>query len=97
MIPAVDLLPECSTAYVRTYTKAAFDAALATPASDSDAPGFLYCHVITNPGGSKEWKWGRSNDPQRRLEEWRKQCFASEIELLASVRTVHAKKLGAPF
>ncbi|KAJ7190392.1 hypothetical protein B0H12DRAFT_1306575 [Mycena haematopus] len=86
-------LPATSTRYSRIYTKAPFQTALSAPSSDSDAEGFVYWQRIKHPDGRLEWKAGRSNDPERRLREWRSQCRLSEIELIAEVPTRHAKKL----
>ncbi|KAJ7923173.1 hypothetical protein B0H13DRAFT_1865128 [Mycena leptocephala] len=90
---ALSLLPDASTRYRRSYTRSAFQAALSAPASTSDAEGWVYWQRIKNPDGSVQLKGGRSNNPERRLGEWRRQCHLAEIELVAQIPTQHAKKL----
>ncbi|KAK7021532.1 hypothetical protein R3P38DRAFT_3196253 [Favolaschia claudopus] len=88
-------LPSESTRYQHTHTITELDAALARPPSDADGPGHVYLMKTKDSNGGIESKVGFSNDPNRRLGEWGRQCYRSEFELVATVPTLHARKLGA--
>ncbi|KAF8128502.1 hypothetical protein K438DRAFT_2000248 [Mycena galopus ATCC 62051] len=89
----LSVLPRASTAYTRVYTITDFHAAVAAPVSRSDAPGVVYLYRICHPNGFLEWKVGRTNNPLRRLREWRRQCYLLDIQLIACVPTYHASRL----
>ncbi|KAF8170507.1 hypothetical protein K438DRAFT_1773738 [Mycena galopus ATCC 62051] len=80
-------------ARMRVYTQADVDHALNTPPSPSDRPGKVYGLRVKHPDGSVVLKVGRSNDTERRTEEWRCQCWKDDIVLLWEVPTNHASKL----
>ncbi|KAJ7439710.1 hypothetical protein B0H11DRAFT_1934412 [Mycena galericulata] len=87
------LLADTSTRYTRIYTRAAFNAAIREPSSVSDAEGFLYWQILRHRDGSQELKAGRTKNIQRRLAEWRRQCYLADIVHAAEIPTKHAKKL----
>ncbi|KAF8151173.1 hypothetical protein K438DRAFT_1778832 [Mycena galopus ATCC 62051] len=78
---------------MHVYTQADVDHALNTPPSPSDRPGKVYGLRVKHPDGSVVLKVGRSNDPERRTEEWKCQCWKVDIVLLWEVPTNHALKL----
>ncbi|KAK7006516.1 meiotically up-regulated gene 113-domain-containing protein [Favolaschia claudopus] len=86
-------LPSESTRYWHTHTITELDAALARPPSDADGPGHVYLMKTTDSNGGIESKVGFSNDPDRRLGEWGRQCYRSEFELVTTIPTLHARKL----
>ncbi|KAJ7242233.1 hypothetical protein C8J57DRAFT_1526275 [Mycena rebaudengoi] len=63
------------------------------PPARHDGPGVSYILTVEHKDGTVELKAGRSNNEERRLKEWRAQCFRDKIELVFSVPTQHAKKL----
>ncbi|KAK6971659.1 hypothetical protein R3P38DRAFT_3241930 [Favolaschia claudopus] len=87
------ILPSESTRYSRIHTKNELYAALARPPSAADGPGYVYWMETENPDGSIESKAGFSNDPDRRLIEWGRQCYRSDFELITVIPTLHARKL----
>ncbi|KAK7044604.1 hypothetical protein R3P38DRAFT_3176850 [Favolaschia claudopus] len=87
------ILPWESTRYPRIHTKNELFAALVRPPSAADGPGIVYWMKTNNPDGSIESKAGFSNDPNRRLGEWERQCYRSDFELVSTTPTLHARKL----
>ncbi|KAF8205166.1 hypothetical protein K438DRAFT_1964254 [Mycena galopus ATCC 62051] len=75
-------------ARMRLYTQADVNHALNTPPSPSDCPGKVYGLRVKHPDGSVVLKVGRSNDPERRTEEWKCQCWKDDIVLLWEVPTM---------
>ncbi|KAK6992071.1 hypothetical protein R3P38DRAFT_3226609 [Favolaschia claudopus] len=86
-------LRDYSTEYHRVHHASDVDAIIEKPPSQSEEPGSVYWHRYTHLDGTVEYKAGRSNDPERRLEQWREQCYNCHIEPLAVIETMHSHKL----
>ncbi|KAK6978114.1 hypothetical protein R3P38DRAFT_3210728 [Favolaschia claudopus] len=82
-----------STRYSTTYTLGRVYDALAARPSRSDRPGLVYWLKMVHRSGLVEWKAGRTDNMQRRLRQWRRQCPGCRITVVDKVRTRYAKKL----
>ncbi|KAK7043568.1 hypothetical protein R3P38DRAFT_3178528 [Favolaschia claudopus] len=87
------LLHDSSTRYNKPYTRHGVHTAIDAKPSASDGPGVVYWYKMLQPNGVEEYKAGRTNDAERRLDEWRKQCPGCDFELLDVTPTKYAKKL----
>ncbi|KAK6967058.1 hypothetical protein R3P38DRAFT_2815379 [Favolaschia claudopus] len=88
-------LPDKSTLYNKTYRPRDVHRAVAQRPSPSDRPGFVYWLKMVHKSGLVEWKAGRTDNMQRRLRQWRRQCRGCRITVVDKVRTLYAKKLAS--
>ncbi|KAK7013712.1 hypothetical protein R3P38DRAFT_3206275 [Favolaschia claudopus] len=66
---------------------------LKQPLSKSEEKGNLYWYKELLPDGRIQFKAGRTNDVVRRMGQWEKKCYKSDIELLKIIETVHSHRL----
>ncbi|KAK7050624.1 hypothetical protein R3P38DRAFT_3174100 [Favolaschia claudopus] len=86
-------LPDQSTLYNKIYRRRDLHSAIAKPPSRSDRPGVVYWLKMVHKSGLVEWKAGCTDNMQRRLRQWRRQCRGCHITVVDYVRTRYAKKL----
>ncbi|KAK7019074.1 hypothetical protein R3P38DRAFT_3200327 [Favolaschia claudopus] len=77
----------------RVYRAADVKTLLNKPFSKSEEEGVLYLYREKTPGGKVQYKAGRTNDIVRRMEQWKTQCYKSDIELLETIKTLHSHRL----
>ncbi|KAK6972162.1 hypothetical protein R3P38DRAFT_3240393 [Favolaschia claudopus] len=86
-------LHDQSTLYNKIYRRGDVHSAIAKRPSPSDRPGVVYWLKMVHQSGLVEWKAGRTDNMQRRLRQWRRQCRGCRITVVDKVRTRYAKKL----